>query len=112
MTEQENNLLRIENNNIAEKKYLYTIATFVEHEFNGQNIGTTLYKSSEEDAYNHGFQNLVTISTGPVSQHIRRKLEFVTIALIEYKTFEFNNKFPFKNIEEVPTINLMAKKLK
>jgi hypothetical protein len=111
LRKQEENLLKIENYNIIEKQYLYTIATFVDHDLNGKNIGTTLYKMSEEDAYKCGFKNLVTIATGPISQHIRRKLNFAPIALIEYKSFEFNNEFPFKNIEEVSTINLMTKKL-
>ena len=36
---------------------------------------------------------------------------FVPIKLIEYKAFEFENEHPFKNMEEVSTINLWAKKL-
>ena len=75
-----------------------------------QGIATGLYKISQEFAFENNYKNVFTISTGPISQHIRiKKLGFVIVDEIAYKTFLFNQSYAFAQIEQVDTCKSLVK---
>ena len=75
-----------------------------------QGIATGLYKISQEFAFENNYKNVFTISTGPISQHIRiKKLGFVIVDEIAYKTFLFNQSYVFAQIEQVDTCKSLVK---
>jgi predicted GNAT family acetyltransferase len=99
-------------NEFKENNILYQYATYVDNEYNGRGIGTKLYQLSEQNAIDDGFKYLVTISTGPYSQHIRKnKLHFTKLYQTDYQTFEYNGKKVFSDITTTPGCMLFEKKL-
>lgn len=89
---------------------LYLYAVYVDKMYAGKGIGTNLYKMTEENARKRGFKNLVTISTGPMSQHISYKQGFEKIDEIKYKNFNFRGKAVFSSLENKSCM-IMTKKL-
>ncbi|MDI9637884.1 GNAT family N-acetyltransferase [Geitlerinema splendidum] len=89
--------------------YLYTV--YVDKMYAEKGIGTNLYKMTEENARKRGFKNLVSISTGPISQHISiYKQGFKKIDEIKYENFNFKGKAVFSNLENKSCM-IMTKKL-
>jgi hypothetical protein len=91
----------------------YEYSTYVSSEYGNKGIASGLYKISEEYAISNGYKNIFTISTGPISQHIRiNKLGFKLLDEIDYKTFEFNGINVFSKITQVNTCKSLIKTLK
>ena len=75
-----------------------------------QGIATELYKISEKYALENGYRNVFTISTGPISQHIRiNKLGFVIVDQTDYKLFKFSGRHVFAQIDNVDTCKCLVK---
>ncbi len=83
-----------------ENASLYLYAVHVDAAYTGKGIGTNLYKIVEEEARKKGFKNIVSISTGPVSQHISlHKRGFKKIDEIPYQSFQFKGKPIFPTLK-------------
>jgi len=88
----------------------YQYATYVNDDYNNKGIATSLYKISEEYALEYKYKNILTISTGPISQHIRiNKLGFKCIDEIAYSNFQFNGVNIFSKIKQVNTCKCLIK---
>ena len=75
-----------------------------------QGIATGLYKISQQFAFENNYKNVFTISTGPISQHIRiKKLGFLIVDEIAYKKFAFNQSYVFAQIDQVDTCKCLVK---
>ena len=87
------------------QKSEYYIADKTNHTFySNKGIATSLYKISEEYALEYKYNNILTISTGPISQHIRiNKLGFKCLDEIAYSNFQFNGDNIFSKIKQVNT---------
>lgn len=94
------------------KQILYQYATYVNEEFANRGIATNLYTISEKQAKDKGFKKLITISTGPISQYIRRnKLNFINEIEAKYSEFVFQDELPFASIEGVDSCVLLSKSI-
>lgn len=90
---------------------LYLYAVYVDKMHAGKGVGTNLYKMTEENARKRGFKNLVSICTGPMSQHISiYKQGFKKIDEIKYENFNFRGKAVFSSLENKSCM-IMTKKL-
>ena len=99
LSELEHNFINSNFYNLEQKNF-YQFATYVHPDYRGLGIAYQLYQFSEKHAFNLGFDQIVTISTGPVSQHIRsKKLNFQEVSSINYEDFLFEGKAVFKNID-------------
>ena len=88
----------------------YQFATYVSDDYGNRGIATSLYNISEKYAQENGYKNVLTISTGKISQHIRiNKLGFKCIDEINYKTFEFNGINIFSQINQVDSCKCLVK---
>ena len=88
----------------------YQYATYVSPDYGNQGIASNLYKISEKYAIENNYKNIFTISSGPISQHIRiNKLGFKFLNEIDYKTFQFNGINVFSNIKQVDTCKSLIK---
>lgn len=65
----------------------------------------------EEKATRKGFSEYFAECTGKISQRIFTKLEYLTQRQIEYRTFEYEGKLPFKSLTEAEYIKLMVKEI-
>jgi hypothetical protein len=84
--------------------------TNVSPDYGNQGIASNLYKISEKYAIENNYKNIFTISSGPISQHIRiNKLGFKFLNEIDYKTFQFNGINVFSNIKQVDTCKSLLK---
>ena len=83
-----------------ENASLYLYAVHVDATYTRKGIGANLYKIVEEEARKQGFKNIVSISTGPVSQHISlHKRGFEKIDEIPYQSFQFKGKSIFSALK-------------
>jgi len=73
----------------------------------GKGIAQNLVKFCIENAVKRGYQFAVTEATGPVSQHIFRKLGFRERSMVSYKDFRFNDRPVFASIESPKGTMLM-----
>jgi hypothetical protein len=90
----------------------YQYATYVSPDYGNQGIASNLYKISEKYAIGNNYKNIFTISSGPISQHIRiNKLGFKFLHEIDYKTFQFNGINVFSDIKQVDTCKSLVKLL-
>ena len=88
----------------------YQYATYVSPDYGNQGIASNLYKISEKYAIENNYKNIFTISSGPISQHIRKnKLGFKFLDEIDYKSFQFNGINVFSNIKQVDTCKSLVK---
>ena len=88
----------------------YQYATYVNDDYGNKGIATKLYNISEQYAVDNGYKNVLTISTGAITQHIRiNKLGFKCIDEIDYKSFQFNGENVFSNINQVKTCKCLIK---
>lgn len=88
----------------------YEYSTYVSPDYGNQGIASNLYKISEKYAIENNYKNIFTISSGPISQHIRiNKLGFKFLDEIDYKAFQFNGINVFSNIKQVDTCKSLVK---
>ena len=80
-------------------------------EYENRHILTILNEETMKLAKTKGFTSLVTEPSGFATQHIFKKFGFETRNMIEYKTFLYEGKNVFKNIEGPVGIPLMEKSL-
>ena len=78
----------------------------------GKGILTTLTKHVLAAAPKHGYEYAIAECTGPATQHLYRKLGFKFEFEQEYASFEYQGDFPFKYIQQAPSIQLLVKKIK
>lgn len=98
LSELEHNFIRSSFYTSAQKNF-YQFATYVHQDYRGLGIAQQLYQFSENHAFNLGFDQIITISTGSVSQHIRKKSGYQEVSSINYQDFLFKGKTIFKNID-------------
>jgi len=92
------------------KDYLYHFATYVVPSYKGQDIATRLYQISEQAAAAKGFQNVMTVSTGLISQHIRiDKLGFRKVKELPYKSFWYEGQTVFEALDSTSCMTLVKK---
>ena len=65
----------------------------------------------EEKATRKGFSEYFAECTGKISQRIFTKMEYLAKREIEYQTFEYEGKLPFKSLTEADYIKLMVRKV-
>lgn len=97
---------------IKERKYIYGYAMYVEPEYNGKGASVNLAMIAEENAKKQGFDNLVYICTGKISQGLAIEVFNLKVReKIEYKNFKFNGDYVFSNIEDVSSCMLLTRAL-
>jgi len=77
----------------------------------GKGIGTEIIQHLLSMAVRNNFRYVVSIASSPGSQRIFRKLGFTVLEELDYSKFVFEDRLPFKGIDETPHALLMYKKL-
>jgi ribosomal protein S18 acetylase RimI-like enzyme len=95
--------------NPNESAHFFLIGVF--RSYRGKGVGHRLLELSLEHARARGYRRAVVEASGLISQHILRKAGFTTRVEIPYATFEYEEKRPFENTGDHPSIMLMDKDL-
>ena len=82
---------------VGSHAHLVMLAVF--SSLSGRGIAQNLVKLCLENAAKRGYRLAVTEATGPISQHIFRKLGFRERLIASYKDFRFDDQPVFESIE-------------
>jgi ribosomal protein S18 acetylase RimI-like enzyme len=94
------------------KNILRLFMTGVREHYEGLNIATMLIENSLKLARLNNYSYVISETTGSVTQHILRdKLGFEEKFAIDYKSFYYNGKHVFNNIENSSYCVLFEKRL-
>jgi N-acetylglutamate synthase-like GNAT family acetyltransferase len=87
---------------------LYFYGMFVDANYTNRSIGKQILDLAESYASHLGYKSMFCIATGPISQHIFLKRNFVLQNEVVYRTFETNNGTkPFLNMGPIGTESCM-----
>lgn len=89
---------------LEQNMFMYQYAVYVEEESKGNGIAGKLLKMSEEHAKKMGYKFIVTIATGPVTQKIFKKMDFLKITEISYPEFIFEGKHVFSELDKTDCV--------
>jgi GNAT superfamily N-acetyltransferase len=105
--------LKEKNGELVNNNILYHYMTFVDEDYKNLGIGKRLYVQVEINAKEKGFKKIATISTGPVSQHVRRDIQkFKEQFKVSYNDPRFKQKdgtLPLANIKTATHLILFEK---
>jgi len=80
-------------------------------EYSKFSIGLNLIKFAESSAKEKQFQGVIAEATGPVSQHIFKKIGYDTLMKIEYSRYTYLDNPIFSNIQDCSSCDLVYKNI-
>jgi ribosomal protein S18 acetylase RimI-like enzyme len=90
--------------------HLHLFMVGVSNSFNGAGIAQTMITVCLTNGAEHGYRLAITEATGPVSQHIFRKLGFRELLTSSYRDFLHEGRHPFEPITQYGGTILMERR--